>query len=117
MTGSETIEGLTRLAAALALLASYKVGRGGGWTRARQRLARAVVLGLRNAPSGKGSAPSPGPVDARKHSRERLGAALTALWLVLLLSIVGYVEFRGAAVWAELEEAGLTVVSQQPLVE
>lgn len=114
LTGTEIIEGLTRLAAVLSLLASYKIGRGSGRTRARQRHARAAVLSPRNAhaASGRGSSSGPGRVDRTQRYRDWIGVAVAALWLALLLSIVGYVEFTGATVLADLEASGFAAMPQ-----
>jgi hypothetical protein len=106
LTGADTIESFTRLAGALSLLASYKIGRGGGWTRARQRLARRSFIGPRGVhTSGRRvSSLVPGPGD-------RLRAAVALLWIALLLAIIGYAEVRGEAGFADLEEIGIRVVT------
>jgi hypothetical protein len=89
------------------LLACYKIGGGGGWTRARQRLARAATI----RPGGRGSSSNPGPVDDTRRGRDRLRFVVVALWFVLLLAIVGYAEVWGEAGLAELDAAGFAVVT------
>jgi hypothetical protein len=112
LTGADIIEDLTRLAGASPLLASCKIGRGGGGARARQRRARGA-LGkphLPRAGSGRGSSSSPGPIENTKRHRVRLRAILTVLWIALLLSIVGYIEVRGEAGLADLDAVGFAIV-------
>jgi hypothetical protein len=114
LTGTDIIEDLAQLAGALALLASYKIGRGGGWTRARQWLARGVTGRPCHprAASGRGSRPSPGPIENTKRYRDRLRMAVVALWIALLLSLVGYIEFRGEAGLADLDAVGFAIVTE-----
>lgn len=113
VTGVEISEGLARLAAVLSLLASHKIGRGGGWTRVRQRLARATISSRRKAPatSGRGSSSEPVRADSKQHNHDRLRVAVVVLWIGLLLSIVGYVELRGEAALADLERLGFLAVT------
>jgi hypothetical protein len=107
LTGSDIIEDLSRLAGVLSLLACYKIGRGGGGTRARQRLARAVII----RPGGRGSSPNPGPVEGRRRDRERLRFIVVALWFALLLAIVAYAGVWGEAGLADLDAMGFAVVT------
>ena len=94
------------------MLASYKIGRGGGWTRARQRLARGTLRGPRNAPaaSGRGSSSAAGPLERERGYRNRLRIALVTLWIALLLSIVGYGVVKGEGGLAEIEAMGFKVL-------
>ena len=112
---ADAVETFARVAVTLTLLASYKIGRGGGFHRARQRLVRAVRpsgQGTRDA-GGRGSSPSPGPAPERsaRSARERRRAWLrelaTAFWIALLLFAVVYATVRGEAAFADLEEARL----------
>src|ERR1700693_4672669 len=114
LIGADTIESFARLAGAISLFASCKIGRGGGWTRARQRLARGVAgrLAHPRAVSGRGSSPSPGPLENTKRHRDRLRVAILALWIALLVSIVGYIEVRGEAGLADLEAVGFPIVAE-----
>jgi hypothetical protein len=114
LTGADSIESFTRLAGALSLLASYKIGRGGGWTRARQRLARRSFIGSRNAhaPSDRGSSPMSGPIENARRYRDRVRAAIVVLWILLLLAIIGYAEVRGEAGFADLEDIGIRLVTE-----
>ncbi len=114
LTDTNIIEDLTRLAGALALLASSKIGRGRGGARARQRLAR-DAFGEPRLPrekSGRGSRSSPGPIPDTKRDRDRLRVIVAALWIALLLSIVGYIEVRGEAGLADLDAVGFAIVTE-----
>ena len=109
--GADTLEGITRLAVALSLLASYKSGRGGGWRRARQRVARIVASGPQRQRElgGRASSPTPGPVPEPKHRRFRLHVIVAGLWIALSLLVVGYATIRGEVAFAELD--GLDLVA------
>jgi hypothetical protein len=109
LTGADTIESFARLAEAISLLASFKIGRGGGWTRARQRLARSTLNGIRRAraPARKRSASTPGEI---RRYRDRLRVLIVALWIALLLSIVGYAAVEGEAGLAQLDDIGIRAV-------
>ncbi len=109
--GADTLEGITRLAVALSLLASYKSGRGGGWRRARQRVARIVASGPQRQRElgGRASSPTPGPVPEPKHRRFRLHVIVAGLWIALSLVVVGYATIRGEVAFAELD--GLDLVA------
>ena len=112
LTGADTIESFARLAGAISLLASFKIGRGGGWTRARQRLARGTRYRARQAqaPIRRGSASTRAPVEGIKRYRDRLRELMVALWIALLLSIVGYAAVDGEAGMAQLETIGIRAV-------
>jgi hypothetical protein len=114
LTGADTIESFARLAGAISLLASFKIGRGGGWTRARQRLARSTRYRTRQAHAQirKGSASTRAPVGGIKRYRDRLRALIVALWIALLLSIVGYAAVDGEAGMAQLETIGIRPVME-----
>jgi hypothetical protein len=102
---TDTIEGFARLAAALSLLASYRIGRGGGWYRARQRVVRVVTAASRKptASRGRGSAPEPGPLREARSRRPSLHAIVAAVWLALSLALVAYATIRGEFALAELD--------------
>ena len=108
---ADALDGLTRLAVALSLLASYKVGRGGGLRRARQRVARFAVSSLlKTRDSGsKTSSPGPGPTHEAKRRRFRLHVIVAGLWIALSLMVVGYATIRGELALAELD--GLDLVA------
>ena len=103
--GVDTIESFARLAGARSLLASFKIGRGGGWNRARQRLARGTSYRARHACVlvHREWRPNPGTT---KRYRDRLRALIVALWIALLLSIVGYAAVAGEAGMAQLDDLG-----------
>ena len=111
----DVVETFARVAGALTLLASYKIGRGGGFHRARQKIGRAVRL-LRHRPrdvGGRRSSPSPvrtpekSPRSAREQRRAWLREVATAFWIALLLFAVVYATLRGESAFAILEEARL----------
>jgi len=112
LTGADTIESFARLAGAISLLASFKIGRGSGWTRARQRLARGTRYRTRQAHAQirRGSASTRAPVEGIKRYRDRLRELMVALWIALLLSIVGYAAVDGEAGMAQLETIGIRAV-------
>jgi hypothetical protein len=96
---------------ALSLLASYKIGRGGGWYRARQRAARIAACApqkLRDS-SGRSSSPAPGPMREAKRRRLSLHVIVAGLWIALSLLLVGYATLRGEIALAELD--GLDLVA------
>jgi hypothetical protein len=111
LTGADTIESFARLAGAISLLASFKIGRGSGWTRARQRLARSTLNRTRQAraPPRKRSASTPGEI---RRYRDRLRELIVALWIALLLSIVGYAAVAGEAGMAQLDAIGIRAVME-----
>jgi hypothetical protein len=108
--GADALEGITRLAVALSLLASYKSGSG-GWRRARQRIARIVASGPQKQrdPGARTSSPTPGPLPERKRRRFRLHVIVAGLWIALSLLLVGYATIRGEVAFAELD--GLDLVA------
>jgi hypothetical protein len=112
LTGADTTESFARLAGAISLLASFKIGRGSGWTRARQRFARSTRFRTRRAHAQirKGSASTRAPVAGIKRYRDRLRELMIALWIALLLSIVGYAAVDGEAGMAQLETIGIRAV-------
>jgi len=112
LTGADTIESFARLAGAISLLASFKIGRGSGWTRARQRLARGTRYRARqaHAPIRRRSASTRASVEGIKRYRDRLRELMVALWIALLLSIVGYAAVDGEAGMAQLETIGIRAV-------
>ena len=114
VTGADTIESFARLAGAISLLASFKIGRGSGWTRARQRLARGTRYRTRQARAQirRGSASTRAPVEGIKRYRDRLREVMVALWIALLLSIVGYAAVDGEAGMAQLETIGIRAVME-----
>lgn len=111
----DAVETFARVAGALTLLASYKIGRGGGFHRARQKIGRAISP-MRHRPrddAGGGSSPSPirAPERRSRSAREQRRAWLRdvgiAFWIALLLSAVVYATLRGEFAFAVLEEARL----------
>ncbi|HEY2967667.1 MAG TPA: hypothetical protein VGK75_04795 [Casimicrobiaceae bacterium] len=94
------------------MLASFKIGRGGGWTRARQRLARRTRYRARQAHAQiRRASASTRPEGVRRY-RDRLRALIIALWIALLLSIVGYAAVDGEAGMAQLETIGIRAVME-----
>jgi hypothetical protein len=114
LTATDGIAVSTKLAAALLPLASCKIGRGGGWIRARKKLARGGATGAGNARAagGRGSSSLPGPPGKPKRYRDWLRVAVAALWIALLLAIVGYLGFSGGAGLADLEAIGFAPVTE-----
>ena len=112
MTGIDGIESFARLAGAISLLASFKIGRGGGLNRARQRLARSARYRTRQAQIRRASASAPPPFERSRRYRDRVGALIVALWIALLLSIVGYAAIHGEAGMAQLETIGIRAVME-----
>ena len=112
---ADTVEGITRLAVALSLLTSYKIGRGGSWHRARQRVARILANGPQKQrdPGGRSSSLTPGPVPESKRQTFRLHVIVAGLWLALSLLLVAYATIRGEVAFAELD--GLDLVSTYSL--
>jgi hypothetical protein len=102
--GADTLESFARVAAALSLLASYKIGRG-GWPRSRQRVARAVAaVPLRpGASRGQGASPDPEPPRVAKPRRFRLHSIVAGLWIALSLVLVAYATIRGELALAQLD--------------
>ena len=92
------------------MLASFKIGRGGGLNRARQRLARSARYRTRQAQIRRASASA--PFERSRRYRDRVGALIVALWIALLLSIVGYAAIDGEAGMAQLETIGIRAVME-----
>ena len=114
LTGADSIESFARLAGAISLLASFKIGRGGGWTRARQRLARSTRFRTRRAQGQiRRTSTLPASFKRVRRYRDRLRAFIVALWIALLLSIVGYAAVDGEAGMAQLETIGIRAVTEQ----
>jgi hypothetical protein len=109
LIGADTIESFARIAGAISLLASFKIGRGGGWARARQRLARSTLNRTRRPRARKRSASTPGEI---RRYRDRLRVLVVALWIALLLSIVGYAAVEGEAGMAQLDDIGIRGVAE-----
>jgi len=108
LTGTDTIENLTRLAGTMLLFASFKLGRGSR-IRARFRLGRA------DASRPRRSSANERPVsrhDAAARRRRRLRTIIGVLWISLLLAIVGYAAVAGEAGFAELDELGIPVMTE-----
>ena len=108
LLSTELIDGLTRVSGAIALLAAYKIGSGGSAPRARQRLARAGVVGHRHArtTSGRGSASIESPPKKAKRFGDRLRFGAALVWMALLLSILAYAQVTGEAALAPSEAIG-----------
>ena len=95
---------------ALSLLASYKIGRGGGRYRARQRAARIAAGPQKSRDSGgRSSSPAPGPMPEAKRRRLSLHVVVAGLWITLSLILVGYATVQGEVAFAELD--GLDLVA------
>ena len=73
-------------------------------TRYRARQAHAQIR--------RGSAPTRAPVEGIKRYRDRLRELFVALWIALLLSIVGYAAVDGEAGMAQLETIGIRPVME-----
>ena len=104
LISADTIEDLVRIAAAVSLLASYKIGRG-GWPRSRQRVARVFAAGPRRPVDsrGRGSSPDPGPSRGAKPRRLRLHSIVAGAWIALSLAFIAYATIRGELALAELD--------------
>jgi hypothetical protein len=111
-TGVDTIETFARVAGALSLLASFRMGRGGEWRRAREKFGRLATTGLRKPrrPNNEAPAPTPAPGPSRKRQLAWLDRAVTVLWIVSLLFIVGYATVKGELALADLDELDLLAV-------
>jgi hypothetical protein len=62
--------------------------------------------------SARRSSPLSGPIENARRYRDRLRAAVVLIWILLLLSIIGYAEVRGEAGFADLEEIGIRIVTE-----
>ena len=107
----DSIDTLARLAGALWLFASFRIGRGLGWQRVRNRAARLT-------PPGRRARPLRRPKLSSAFRRSALAWAdpmLAGLWMCLLLFVVGYLAYRGEALLAELDNLDLvTIYSLEP---
>ena len=100
------VESFAKLAGALALLASFKIGRDRGLHRVRQRFARATVAGARKRRDlDDGAVPVSGCTRDSGRRRVSVSRLLLTLWLVLLVFVVGYVAVRGPSALSDLDEA------------
>jgi len=105
---ADTLESFARLAGTLALLATYKIARGGGLHRARQRIARAVAPARKlRAPSGRSYEAAPRPSPAASRARRAASGVMFALWLSLLLMVLGYIAVSGESAFSDFDEARL----------
>jgi hypothetical protein len=112
----DAFEGFARLAGAVSLLALYKIGRGSGWHRARQRAAGERALRKPGSSSPRGSSSAPGPAPESKPGRLRLHALVAGLWIVLSLVLLSYATIRGELALADLDGLDLlTTYSWSPL--
>ena len=110
--GVDTIETFARVAGALSLLASFRMGRGGEWRRAREKLGRLAATDLRKSrrPSGEESTAAPARGPSGKRHLAWLDRAVTVLWVVTLLFIVGYATVKGELALADLDELDLVAI-------
>lgn len=108
MLSTDLVDEITRVSGALALLAAYRIGSGGGWTGARQRLARSRN-GARSArpKRARGSSLAQGPLRKARRYGDRLRLGVAVIWMALLLSILVYAEVKGEGGLAEFEAMGL----------
>lgn len=111
--GVDTIETFARVAGALSLLASFRMGRGGEWRRTREKLGRLAVTSPRKSsrrPNGEESTAAPACGPGRKRQLMWLNRAVTVLWIVSLLFIVGYATVKGELALADLDELDLVAI-------
>ena len=110
--GVDTIETFARVAGALSLLASFRMGRGGEWRRAREKLGRLAIKGLRKPrrPSGEAPETTPARGPSRKRQLAWLDRAVTVLWVVTLLFIVAYATVKGELALADLDQLDLLAI-------
>jgi hypothetical protein len=100
----DAFETFARFAGALSLLALYKIGRGSGRHRVRERIAKGErALRSRGGESCRGSSPAPGPASESKRDRLRLHAIVAGLWIVLSLALLGYATIEGELAFADLD--------------
>ena len=108
---ADSIDTLARLAGALWLFASFRIGRGLGWQRVRNRVARLAPTARRARPLHRPRLSSA----FRKSALAWADPLLAVLWICLLLFVVGYLAYRGEALLAELDSLDLvTVYSLEP---
>jgi hypothetical protein len=108
--GVDTIETFARVAGALSLLASFRTGWGGEWRRTREKLGRPAITGRKRRPSGEAPATTPARSPRRKSQLAWLDRAVTVLWIVTLLFIVGYATVKGELALADLDELDLLAI-------
>jgi len=98
------IESFAKLAGALAVLASFKIG--GRANRLRQRFARTTAA-RRTRELDDHASSRRQPNCKRDSGRRHAGVSrvLVMIWLVLLLFIVGYATVRGPYALSDLDEA------------
>jgi hypothetical protein len=112
----DAFEGFARLASAVSLLALYKIGRGSGWHRSRQRAAGERALRKPGSSSPRGSSSAPGPAPESKPGPLRLHAIVAGLWIVLSLALLSYATIQGELALADLDGLELlTTYSWSPL--
>ena len=78
----------------------------------RQRLARSARYRAREAQIRRTSASVPASFERSRRYRDRLSALIVALWIALLLSIVGYAAIDGEAGMSRLETIGIRAVME-----
>lgn len=112
LTSIDLLGDVTRLTGVLSLLAAYGFGRGGRWTRARQKRARETFV-----------VPRAGDADARrsvsalrtahrlKRHDDTLRFGFALFWLAVLLSFLAYAEVCGDAGLVELQALGTGVLT------
>jgi hypothetical protein len=114
LLSTDLVHGVTQVLAALSLLAACKIGRGGGWTRARQRLTRPAAVGVRSArlARNRGAVFTRGASRQAQRRADRLRLALAALCVALLLSLLACAEVKGGTGLAEFEATSLGRVTE-----
>jgi hypothetical protein len=101
LIGVDATESFARLAGALSLLASYKLGRA-GWLRGRRSAARDPLVRARKLRPRNPSSRRPGAIDAA--TRDRLRAIAGLAWVLLLLAVLGYAAVAGEEGIARFDE-------------
>ena len=106
--GVDTIENFARLAGALSLLASSRMGRGGEWRRTREKV-EPMLKGATKPryPGGEASPAAPSGGAERRRHFAWLARTLTLLWVATLLFIVGYAAVKGESALADLDQLDL----------
>ena len=107
---ADTIDTLTRLAGALSLFASFRIGRPNRWRHAREKLLHVTDRVERSARRQRNASR---PKTSRKRVAAWADALVAALWMALLLFVVGYVALKGESAMAELD--GLDLVATYAL--
>jgi hypothetical protein len=113
LTGIDLLEDVTRLAGVLSLLTAYRIGRGGRWTRARQKPARATFIAPRpgDSASGRRSPSTRSRAKATTRYGDRLRFGVAVFTLAMLLLILAYAEVRSGSGLVELEAPGIGVAT------